>query len=88
LAVQSRDQGIILVVLAAYAELLAQQGQQANAIHLASVVKSHFLTWNEIRKRAGDLLADLKKSTSRAKFVQAEKKAKSTDLWALVNNLP
>lgn len=87
LAVQSRDQGIVLVVLAAYAELLAQQGQQANAIHLASVVKGHFLTWHEIRKRAGDLLADLKKSTSRAKFGQAEKKAISTDLWALVNDL-
>jgi tetratricopeptide (TPR) repeat protein len=87
LAVNSRDQGIILVVLAAYAELLTQQRQLERAIQLASVVHGHFLTWHEIRKRAGDLLAVLRKSAPRSKYTKAEKRGRSTDLWKLVETL-
>jgi tetratricopeptide (TPR) repeat protein len=87
LAVKSRDQGITLVALIAYAELLEQQGKLEKSIQLATIVQTHVLTWHETRKQAASLLAILKKSIPGAKFVKAENRGKSTDLWKLVDQL-
>jgi tetratricopeptide (TPR) repeat protein len=87
LAVTSRDQGITLVTLIAYAELLEQQGKLEKSIQLATTVLTHVLTWQETRKQAASLLAVLKKSIPGAKFAKAENRGKSTDLWKLVDQL-
>jgi tetratricopeptide (TPR) repeat protein len=86
-ATRSGDQGIILVVLAAYAELLYQQGKVEKSLQLASLVSSHILTWHETRKQATALLVVLKKSTPSAKIARARTKGDVIDVWRFAKDL-
>lgn len=87
LAVKSADQGIILVVLAAYAALLYRKQNTEEAAQLASLVSGHILTWHETRKQATDLLAAWKPTSSNKKSANAEKRANSIDVWKLAKDL-
>ncbi|HSK88254.1 MAG TPA: hypothetical protein VK880_07860, partial [Anaerolineales bacterium] len=87
LAVKSRDLGVILVALAAYAEMLAQQGKYESAVLLASLVYHHVLTWHETRKQAADLLKLLKRSIPGKRFTSAEKRGRAADIWKLAEDL-
>lgn len=87
LATKSRDSSLVLVVLTAYAELLGKKRQFEKAIQVTTLVCHHFATWHETRKQAINLLASLRESNSRARFLKAEEKGNSTDLWKLVDGI-
>jgi tetratricopeptide (TPR) repeat protein len=87
LSAKSRDPGLILVVLTAYAELLRDKGQHEKATRITALVCDHFATWHETRKQATDLLSSLGESSSRSRFLKAKEKGTSTDLWKLVDGM-
>jgi tetratricopeptide (TPR) repeat protein len=87
LAVKSRDPGMILVVLTAYAELLGKTGQSEKALQVTTLVCNHFATWHETRNQAIELLSSLRESISYSRFLKAEEKGKSTDLWRLADGM-
>lgn len=86
-AVKTRDQGITLVVLTAYADLLRQQGRLEKGVQFASLASSHVSTWHETRKQAVNLLAVLKTSMPAAKFLQAKERGNLIDLRKLADSL-
>jgi predicted ATPase/DNA-binding SARP family transcriptional activator len=87
IAARSRDPGITLVALYIYAELLKKKEQLEKAIQTTTLVCNHFATWHETRKQATELQASLRKASSRSRFLKAEEKGSSTDLWKLVDGI-
>jgi predicted ATPase/DNA-binding SARP family transcriptional activator len=63
-AVKNGQIGVLLLALSATAELYTASGKLERALQLASLVKNHFASWNEVRARAEDLLTTLSQLAS------------------------